>query len=155
LSFERWIVSGEETSTGTGKRSRCAARPFQVERGLRQHDVDALALDDLEHRVGEAGIGAGRDEWNASQRWRPTDRSLMSGADEPHMSLAVRPQALSASAAVPGAPDAERGRSRPSREVDPVRRELVEAAGSFSSSSIARIVSPIRRARDRPRSRGA
>ena len=91
LSFERRIVSGPETSTGTGKR-RVRGEPCEVERRLRQHGVDALALDDLEHRVREAGIGARRDEMERVAEV-PPDRALRHvRADEAHLALAVLAQ---------------------------------------------------------------
>jgi hypothetical protein len=34
----------------------CGGKPGKVERRLRQHDVDSLALDELEHCVCERGV---------------------------------------------------------------------------------------------------
>ena len=117
--------------------------PFEVERRLRQDDVDALALDDVEHRVGEAGVGAGRDEVERVAEVA-ADRALAHvGADEPHRPLAVRAQALQERRRA--------GRARGGDEDGDVlhERSIRSAASwsrrrSFSSSSIARIVSPIR-----------
>ena len=118
-------------------------QPLEVEGGLRQHDVDALPLDDLEHRVGEARIGAGRDEVEGVAEVA-ADRPLAHvGADEPHRPLAVRAQPLQ-----------QRRRARRAgggdEDGDVLHERSIRSAASwsrrrsFSSSSIARIVSPIR-----------
>ena len=68
--------------------------PFQVERGLREHDVDALALDDVEHGVGEGGVGAGRNAMEGVAEVA-ADRPLAHvGPDQAHGSLAVCAQAF-------------------------------------------------------------
>ncbi len=120
---------------------RCQA--LEVERGLGEDDVDALALDDVEHRVGEAWIGAGGDSVERIAEMA-ADRPLAHvGADEPYGSLAVLAQALQ-----------ERCRAGSSGGGDEDgdvlhERSILSAAScssrrSFSSSSIARIVSPMR-----------
>ena len=117
--------------------------PGEVERGLRQDDVDALALDDVEHRVGEAGIRAGGHQVERVAEVA-ADRALAHvGADEADGALAVLAQRVQ-----------ERGRARRARRADEDgdvlhERSIRSAASwsrrrSFSSSSMARIVSPIR-----------
>ena len=83
---------GPETSTGTGKLSRRADSPAQVERRLRQHDVDALLLDDLEHASANPVRAAGHEVERVAEV--PADRALAHvDADEPHLPLAVLAQA--------------------------------------------------------------
>ena len=117
--------------------------PFEVEGRLRQDDVDSLALDDVQHRVGEAGVGAGGDEVEGIGEV-PADRAPAHvGADDADAALAVRAQALQ-----------QRGRpgraGRADEDGDVLQeRSILSAASwsrrrSFSSSSIARIVSPMR-----------
>ena len=66
--------------------------PEQVERGLREDDVDALARGDVEHGIGEAGVGAGRDDVECVRQHAP-DRALGHvRADEAHLALAVLAQ---------------------------------------------------------------
>ena len=85
-------------------------QPFEVERGLRQDDVDALALDDVEHRVGEARVGAGGDGVERVAEMA-ADRPLAHvGADETHGPLAVRAQALSGAPQCRARPRRRRGR---------------------------------------------
>ena len=92
LSFERRIASGGETSTGIGEAVAVLGQPLEVERRLRQDGVDALALDDLEDRVREAGVGAGRHEVERVAEV-PADRALGHvRADEAHLALAVLAQ---------------------------------------------------------------
>ncbi len=116
---------------------------FEVERRLRQDDVDALALDDVEHGIREAGVGACR---HAVKRIAEVvaDRALAHvGADEPDRPLAVRAQALQERSGS-GRP---RGRDE---DGDVLHERSIRSAASwssrrsFSSSSIARIVSPMR-----------
>ena len=119
--------------------------PLEVERGLRQDDVDALALDDVEHGVGEAGIGAGRHEVERVAEVA-SDRALGHvRADEAHLALAV----LAQPAQQRRRPGRARGgdehgdRAQAQRQqVDPSLGELRERR-SRSASSIARIVCPI------------
>jgi hypothetical protein len=105
LSFERTIASGFDTSTGIGKRSTCSASPS------RSND-DCGRIASTRSRSATASIASGNSGaepagtgWNASQRWRPTERSLMS---VPTSRTSRSPFSRSArrSAAVPGAPDA-------------------------------------------------
>ena len=64
--------------------------PFEVERRLRQDRVDALARRNVQHRVGECRIGAGRNEMERVAQM-PADGALAHvGADEPNLALAVR-----------------------------------------------------------------
>ena len=117
--------------------------PLEVEGRLRQDAVDALALDDVEDRVREARIRAGRDEVERVAEVA-ADRALAHvGADEPHGPLAVRAQPL-------------QQRRRPRRagggdeDGDLLHERSIRSSASwsrrrsFSSSSIARIVWPIR-----------
>ena len=93
MSFERWIASGGDTSTGDPVEAVERARePFEVERRLRQDRVGALALGDLAHRGGERRVGARRHEVERVAEV-PADRALAHvGADEPHLALAVLAQ---------------------------------------------------------------
>ena len=116
---------------------------LEVERRLRQDDVDALALDDLEHGVREARVGAGRDAVERVAEVAPDGALAHVGADEPDRALAVRAQALQERRGA--------GRARGADEDGDVlhERSIRSAASwssrrSFSSSSIARIVSPMR-----------
>ena len=118
-------------------------QPFEVEGRLRQHHVDSLPLDDAEHRVGEARVGAGGDELERVAEMA-ADRALAHvGADEPHGSLPIRAQALQERG---GAGRAGGG----DEDGDVLHERSIRSAASwsrrrsFSSSSIARIVSPIR-----------
>ncbi len=143
LSFERRIVSGRgDEHRDVAEAVAVRGEPLEVERRLRQHGVHALALADREDRVGEAGVGAGRTRWNASQSCRPIERSDMS---VPTSRTRRSPFSRSPrrSAAVPGAPEAETRTVRSSHE-----RSIRSSASSSrrlsrSASSIARIVSPI------------
>ena len=93
MSFERWIASGGETSTGDPVEALDrAGEPFEVERRLRQDRGGALALGDLADRGGERGVGAGRHEVERVAEV-PADRALAHvGADEAHLALAVLAQ---------------------------------------------------------------
>ena len=65
---------------------------LQVERRLRQDDVDLLARDDLEHRVDELGVRARGHEVERVAEV-PSDGALGEvGADEPDLALAVLAQ---------------------------------------------------------------
>ena len=66
--------------------------PLEVERRLGQDAVGALALDDRADRVGEAGIGAGRDEVEGVAEVPPDGALGHVGADEAHLALAVLAQ---------------------------------------------------------------
>ena len=120
---------------------RC--EPFEVEGRLRQDDVDAFLLDDRQDGVGEAGVGAGRNEVERVAEMA-ADRALAHvGADEPDPPLPVRPQPF----------QQRRGAGRAGRgdeDRDVLHERSIRSAASwsrrrsFSSSSMARIVSPIR-----------
>ncbi len=117
--------------------------PLEIERGLRQDDVDALTLDDVEHRVREAGIGARRDSVERVGEVAADGALAHVSADDADGPLAVRAQALEQRGGA--------GRSRRRDEHGHVlhERSIRSAASwsrrrSFSSSSIARIVSPMR-----------
>ena len=143
LSFERRIVSGEETSTGTGKRVAMRREAVEVERGLRQHRVHVLALDDVQHGIREARVRPRRHEVERVAQV-PSDRALAHvGADEPNLALAVLAQPAqqrgAAGRARGGHEDGDRLHERSIRSA--ARRSR---SSSRSASSIARIVSPIR-----------
>ena len=118
--------------------------PLEVERGLRQDDVDALALDDLEDGVREAGIGAGRHEMEGVAEMTP-DRPLGHvGADEAHVALAV----LAEPAQQRRGPGGARGRDEHRDRAQAHVRSILSSAScaslrSRSASSMARIVCPM------------
>ena len=104
---------------------------LEVERRLRQHGVDALALDDLEHRVGEAGVRAGRDEVERVAEVA-ADRALGHvRADEPHLALAVLAQPAQQRRRAGGARGGDEDGDRP-RVTTPVRRVCRDRRGSRS-----------------------
>ena len=85
------MVSGDETRTGR-KAVAVRGEACEVEGRLGEHHVHALALDDVEHRVGEAGVRA-RGHQVERVTEVPTDRALAHvGADEPYLALAVLAQ---------------------------------------------------------------
>ena len=74
---------------GAGEALAVRCQPFEVVRRLREDDVDALALDDVEDRVGEGGVGAGGHQVERVAEV-PSDRALGHvGADEAELALAV------------------------------------------------------------------
>ena len=107
-----------------GHRKPLAARreAGQVVRGLRQDDVDPLALDDLEQRVGVARVRARRHEVEGVAE-ATADRALRHvDADETHLAFAVVAQ-----------PSQERRRAGRARGADEDRRHASTRTPSSSS----------------------
>ena len=110
---------------------------LEVERRLGQHAVGALPLDDRADRVGEAGVGARRDEVERVAQMAP-DRALGHvRADEAHLALAVLAQAAEqrrgAGGARGGDDDGDRFQSHDSSW--PVRhpRDVLQDRGAAAS----------------------
>ena len=117
---------------------------LEVERRLRQDDVHALALDDLEHRVREAGVRSGRDEVERVAEVTADGALGHVRADEAHVALAVlaeRPEQRGGSRRAGGRDEDGDGTEAHARSIlssaSWVRRR------SRSASSIARMVCPI------------
>ena len=92
LSFERRIVSGRRDEHRHREAVAMRGEPVEVERRLRQHGVHALALDDVEHRVGEARVRARRHEVERVAEVAADGALAHVGADEPDLALAVLAQ---------------------------------------------------------------
>ena len=117
MSLQRRIDSGEETITAIpSKRPRSAASPSSVKDDWGRIGTDVLAPADLQHRVGEAGVAAGRNQLEHVAEVTP-DRALghvhPDDADFPLLDGAQRPdQRGGAGAAHGGDEDVERLRHR-------------------------------------------
>ncbi len=144
LSFDRWIVSGLRHEDGDREALAVRCEALEIEGGLRQDDVDALLLDDLEDRVGEARVGSCGDEVERVAEV-PSHRALGHvRADETHVALAVlaeRPQERRRARRAGGGDEHGRGPQGHVRSI--LSSASCSSRRSRSASSIARIVSPM------------